>query len=574
MAHSATHIVQKSHLKIKLLDQARAYEIQSLILEIFQSKGLEILEQEMDLLCPPGQVIQLDRLHLDLGNISLENLNTDLPRLIGLKVREELSKIMAPAASEANTSKPKQVDAPISDLNTLMFFLETGRFGWEVNERAVRPEELLGRLLTTQPIALKAALESRLANRRICERLSLQFSPSLRKQLITLLQDARPFNIASLLETLTRGLNGLATELKMFPQAKDRQAAMVDAWILYRIATASGMEEVPAIELQQFLMDAISDGKISLSALKAQVQMLELPALLRLIALLDEGFHTMALSTDLAAQIQRIHPSASMYLAAKLRTFLMEWSQNESLVANQGTLKAHLIAELPKGILEAIPVEEILQTLGLHKAGTQLATTKNALREEAPANPEKPKPQVPKPPSPSLSIPFGEKEAVYVENAGLVLLNPFLQHCFQDLGWMTGNEFLDGEAQENAVLLVAYMACGENEISEARLPLAKLLCGMELDHPVRAQVDLPDRALTEADNLLLAANGYWERAGKLTPAQFREAFLMREGRLTQMGSGWDLKVDRHTIDILLEFLPWSFGTIKLPWMPGMLSVDW
>ncbi len=176
------------------------------------------------------------------------------------------------------------------------------------------------------------------------------------------------------------------------------------------------------------------------------------------------------------------------------------------------------------------------------------------------------------------SYPYGETwgsdKIHYVNNAGLILLNPFFQPCLQDLGWLENGEFVDEEAQENAVLLMAWIASGEQEISEACLPLAKVLCGMDVGRPVRIEVDLPQRALDEAIAMMEAAAGYWEKAGKLAPDQLRGAFLMRDGRLQDITSGWNLKVDRQTIDILLEFLPWGYGTIMLPWMRKLLTVDW
>ncbi|MBL0019610.1 MAG: hypothetical protein IPP17_25065 [Bacteroidetes bacterium] len=77
--------------------------------------------------------------------------------------------------------------------------------------------------------------------------------------------------------------------------------------------------------------------------------------------------------------------------------------------------------------------------------------------------------------------------------------------------------------QENAVMLTAFLAYGETEVSEARMPLPKLLCGMEIDRPVRAHMELSETALAEAESLLTAANEHWKKAGKLSPDQFREA---------------------------------------------------
>jgi hypothetical protein len=202
-------------------------------------------------------------------------------------------------------------------------------------------------------------------------------------------------------------------------------------------------------------------------------------------------------------------------------------------------------------------------------------TNRRKLQKQAP---ESVAPTVKREPRREASYPFGNSwgsdKIHYVENAGLVLLNPFFQPCFEDLGWVVKGEFVDEEAQENAVLLVAYMGSGNLEIPESYLPLAKVLCGMDVGRPVRMEVDLEQRALDEANALLEAAAGYWEKAGKMSPDQLRGAFLMREGRLQDIMSGWNLKVDRQTIDILLEFLPWSFGTIKLPWMRQIFTVDW
>ncbi|NJM16308.1 MAG: hypothetical protein HC896_13870 [Bacteroidales bacterium] len=41
-------------------------------------------------------------------------------------------------------------------------------------------------------------------------------------------------------------------------------------------------------------------------------------------------------------------------------------------------------------------------------------------------------------------------------------------------------------------------------------------------------------------------------------------------------NGWQLFVEQKTIDILLRRLPmgWGLGTIKYPWMPDILQVEW
>lgn len=162
----------------------------------------------------------------------------------------------------------------------------------------------------------------------------------------------------------------------------------------------------------------------------------------------------------------------------------------------------------------------------------------------------------------------------YVDHAGLVLLNPFFQHCFDGLGWLQGGDFADEARREDAVLLMAYIATGEWEHPEGTLALEKLLCGMPLDQPVRKVLDLPDDVLAEAENLIQSAVHYWDKLGNVSTESFRYTFLNREGVLRPTSSGWLLKVNRTGVDILTEFMPWGYGIVRLPWMKTLLSVDW
>lgn len=165
-------------------------------------------------------------------------------------------------------------------------------------------------------------------------------------------------------------------------------------------------------------------------------------------------------------------------------------------------------------------------------------------------------------------------EEYYISNAGLVLLNPFLGHCFAQLGWIEGEDFIDEDRREDAVLFLAYVGTGWLAHEESSLSLAKLLCGMTLETPVRLEVDLPENVLSESNGLVEAAIHYWPKLGQVSVEAFRETFLTRSGVLKASASGWQLKVERITLDILMEFMPWGIGVLRMPWMKTMLTVDW
>ncbi|MGB1243487.1 MAG: contractile injection system tape measure protein, partial [Chitinophagales bacterium] len=70
------------------------------------------------------------------------------------------------------------------------------------------------------------------------------------------------------------------------------------------------------------------------------------------------------------------------------------------------------------------------------------------------------------------------EQTVYVQNAGLVLIYPFLSRYFNYLGMLKENKFKDEETAHRGVLLLQFLATGFSESPEHELVLNKLLCGL------------------------------------------------------------------------------------------------
>ncbi len=167
---------------------------------------------------------------------------------------------------------------------------------------------------------------------------------------------------------------------------------------------------------------------------------------------------------------------------------------------------------------------------------------------------------------------FGEVDMVCVENAGLVVLWPFIEHLFERLGLVTERRFRGAEASRRAVGLLQHLATGEREPVEYQLPLAKALCGaggvFEFGPPVT------DEEAEECENLLAAAIGHAPILGEMSVDGFRGSFLIRKGTLGVRDGAWLLRVERASYDVVLDRLPWGFGWINLPWMEAPLCVEW
>lgn len=166
------------------------------------------------------------------------------------------------------------------------------------------------------------------------------------------------------------------------------------------------------------------------------------------------------------------------------------------------------------------------------------------------------------------------EEPVFIDNAGLVLVWPFIGRCFSALGYTEKGLFKDMGMANRAIHLLQYMVTGEEQAPEHELVLNKILCGIPVFEAVERDVILTAQERDEADHMLKAAVQNWEKMNKLSVAAFRDSFLKRSGRLVENDVSWTLRVDQVSYDMLLDTLPWTIGMIKLRYMEKVLYVEW
>ncbi|MCB9233129.1 MAG: hypothetical protein H6581_15840 [Bacteroidia bacterium] len=162
-----------------------------------------------------------------------------------------------------------------------------------------------------------------------------------------------------------------------------------------------------------------------------------------------------------------------------------------------------------------------------------------------------------------------------IPNAGMILVEPFIQRYFQVLNLLEQNIFVDEKARERAIFLLHYLATGHAKASEAELVLPKVLVGMDPSQVVsQDEISVSEREAEITQSLLKTAISYWKGIGNTTPDVFQESFLTRGGILRKTEKSWYLKVDPRPYDLLLRTLPWSFSPVTLPWVQGMMTVEW
>ena len=165
-------------------------------------------------------------------------------------------------------------------------------------------------------------------------------------------------------------------------------------------------------------------------------------------------------------------------------------------------------------------------------------------------------------------------EALYLANAGLVLVWPFVPQLADRLGLLEARQFRSPAHAVRLAVLLQCVATGDLEPPEFQLPLNKLLCGLPLDMPMDLDTPITPDEQDECQGLLAAVLQAAPGLGNISVDGLRQAFLQRPGALRMQDGHWLLQVERATHDVLLGRIPWATSIVRLPWMPRLLQVQW
>ncbi len=167
-----------------------------------------------------------------------------------------------------------------------------------------------------------------------------------------------------------------------------------------------------------------------------------------------------------------------------------------------------------------------------------------------------------------------QKEGIVVKNAGMVLMADYFKMLFDRLGLLKENVFLSDEAQLKSIHYLQYIVTGHSSTLESMLPLNKVICGIELNAPIPAGIEITADQSELINGLIKAVIGYWPAIGETSIDGFRGNWLVRDGMLTEHEDKWELVVEKRAYDLLISKSPFAFSIIKYPWMEKPIHVTW
>lgn len=129
-------------------------------------------------------------------------------------------------------------------------------------------------------------------------------------------------------------------------------------------------------------------------------------------------------------------------------------------------------------------------------------------------------------------------EPIPVNNAGILLINQFFPLLFKRMELLDGLKFSTIEGQKEAVQVLQYVATENRCITDAELPLNKVLCNLSLETSVNESIELPYRHKEIVYEMLRSAILGWKDVEHQSVEDFRKTFFFRDAMLWEYEDKW------------------------------------
>lgn len=166
-----------------------------------------------------------------------------------------------------------------------------------------------------------------------------------------------------------------------------------------------------------------------------------------------------------------------------------------------------------------------------------------------------------------------KEKSFYVQNAGLILLHPFIKELFKSCKLLE-NDNITLRDKELATHLLHYIAANKECDYEHSMLFEKFLCGLPIQFPIKREIIIPDEYKVEVEKMLKAASNHWGSLKSSSTNLLRNEFLQRQGKLDFRDSNPRLYIERKTQDILLDSIPWNISIVKIPWIENLIYTEW
>ena len=570
-----THQIQQQKFDLTLLmNKQTGLALQNEIALEFPRQTAEVLNKVFSEFCPEDTTIRIDSLEIDLGSFSIQHFREDFSKIFEEKLIEVLDKKIRQNSiyQELNNQKNQKLALPKKEFSVeegieilsysakirelFTQFITTGILPWWAKESEIgTPDDWFERLLAENEENFKVLLKKILSeNPRAIERVLYQLSTKIIEKTIHLFSQDLEEKIIKTVNQINEAEAKIDTKKSKLSKEKIIQIAII---ILAKVEfketeiTNSTIEN-EILKIKQIANNQRTKSKNSTilvenNKLKKQYSINILKEnILKKINLSPQKLEEIIvkIQSKNGVEIREILEKIGGYIELnRLPDFQrqiipsIKLSKNEPNKIEEKKFEIHA----KKRIKNSISVSKLLEEIFT----IEQQSTSSSLKEG------------------------------YVNNAGIVLLSPFLPMVFQELNLLKNRQFINQKVAHKAVFFLQYLATGKTKSPEYFLLLNKILCGLPINESIPIEVKLTKKEKQEAQELLQNVIENWSAIKNTSVSGLQISFLQREGKLTrQKDDSWQLKVERKGFDMLRDAIPWGFNIIKHEWMNKPVFVEW
>ena len=561
------HVIGSTHLRINAPNKADGWRMQQDMSGLFWNDLLNGIEEVLNDLIPPDEVIKLDVLEINIPTLDVQTWQQTLTPSVKKALKEELERLLLyPKATEMVKIERQSISN--NHFQAWLHFLLRGQLPpvYVAAGDTIWQEAIL-EIVATQASAVKQ-LREYLHQADALQRLIYQFDEAF---------------LTRLMEAMTGRTFSFGVALREAIQVFLQKPLLWD-WVK-NIQTLLRQDTVNQ-SINQRDFDILFWTTVYKKAITSE-------------AFTDDNSRQEDLTHDIleAAFSQTFGLSLNQFILKSLETLTPHLNRDNTLMSE--STKRIVLLDADKSV-STVLIQQFKQTIETQALTTKGEPTSTSSNSVADKNKESKENETSKTVELQRLKPLAEKtkshediqkdadlisssdsnieqniKTSFVRHAGLVLLHPFLVPLMNTLGLLKPDKsFKNKKAAAHAVSVLYYLSTGETAPPEYDLTLPKLLCGVSLRTSIDKFKTLSAAEKEEADSLLQAVIKHWGALGQVSNDSLRQGFLQRDGKLSRRDSDWLLQVESQTLDILLDRLPWGIGILKLPWMKNMLFVEW
>lgn len=566
MINSNKHIINKVFLEINTNSKEKGYYLKDNIDAFLQKEIFSLLENYFNELDSknPSYSIQLEKLNIDIAinqNLDFEDFKEQILKKITKQVEEVFEK------EEKNIEGYKLIKPQEKEIESFFYFLETGTNAWwttlDHNFKIV-DDTTFGEVLNdeTFPFKWANAVQKPIVRTRFIK----QFSDS---QIVTIIKKGILLKKNSA-DSSVKIIRIEATKKNIETSIAKNQLIPNQRFLTWEIVVLSLLETSDAIVKQK-----LSRLICSVFEFHKKNSFLEHKELfLKEIKNQIENQNELELLANLDAIVLVIEKKLDKVILKEKETGIKTVTKPQAAIKTETEIETGKIQENNE---QTTPDSEFI--LLKNKEATVRSNDKNIeslsnnSKEKTPDNNEK----VIDKKDPSFEK---EKDIIdanindlYVDNAGLLLIHPFLKSLFDNCKLLNKDNTINNP--EVAAHLLHYVATGQEQDYENAMAFEKFLCNIPIAKPVERNIVLSEEMKKEGAAMLQAVLSNWDIMKTSSAELLQNEFLQRPGKLSINGDESPvIIIERKTQDVLLDKLSWNLSIIKLAWKKRIIYVNW